>query len=108
VLAGVAAAKLGVGGDGQVTLGAGGGVPVGAVGHDGGEHFLALPVRVVQSVVAGREFLRTSGGAGLAVLGGCCGLGGGAQAGKPGVEGGGADLASSSPTNCGAQAVSIG
>jgi hypothetical protein len=47
VLAGVAAAEFGAGGDGQVSLGAGGGVPVGAVGHGRGEYGLALPVGLV-------------------------------------------------------------
>ena len=69
MLAGVAAAEFGVGGDGQVALGAGGGVPVGAVGHGRGEDGLALPVGLVQGVVAGREFLLAGGGAVVAAVG---------------------------------------
>jgi len=38
VLAGLASAQSGVGGDGQVALGAGGGLPVGTIGHRLGEH----------------------------------------------------------------------
>ena len=93
MLAGVAAAEFGVGGDGQVALGAGGGVPVGAVGHGRGEDGLALPVGLVQGVVAGREFLLAGGGVVVAALGGGGGFGGGAQAGQAGLAGGGADLA---------------
>ena len=92
VLAGVAAAEFGVGGDGQVAPGAGDGVPVGAVGHGGGEDGLALPVGLVQGVVASREFLLAAGGGRVAAaLGGCC-FGSGAQAGQAGLGGGGADL----------------
>jgi len=80
-LVGVAAAEFGVGGDGQVALGAGGGVPVGAVGHDRGEHRLALPVGLVQGVVAARELLLAGGGAGVAAIERGCGLGAGAEAG---------------------------
>ena len=75
----VAAAEFGVGGDGQVALGAGGGVPVGAVGHDGGEDGLALPVGLVQGVVAGRELLLADSGVVVAAVGG--GFGAGPQAG---------------------------
>ena len=90
----VAAAEFAVGGDGQVASGAGGGVPVGPVGHGRGEYGLALPVGLVQGVEAGREFLLASGGAGITAL--ACGGGiggGGAQAGQAGLVGGGADLA---------------
>ena len=93
VLVGVAAAEFGVGGDGQVALGAGGGVPVGAVGHGRGEDGLPLPVGLVQGLVAGGEFLLAGGGVVVAALGGGGGFGGGAQAGQAGVAGGGADLA---------------
>ena len=93
MLAGVAAAEFGVGGDGEVALGAGGGVPVGAVGHDGGEDGLALPVGLVQGLVAGRECLLPGGGAGVAAGGGGLGFGAGAEAGQAGLAGGGADLA---------------
>ena len=93
VLIGVAAAEFGVSGDGQVALGAGGGVPVSAVGHDRGEHCLALPVGLVQGLVAGREFLLAGGGVVVAVLFGGGGFGTCAQAGQAGLEGGGADLA---------------
>jgi hypothetical protein len=53
VPAGVAAAQFGVGGDGQVALGAGGGLPAGAVGHDGGEGSLTAAVGLLQDPVAG-------------------------------------------------------
>ena len=110
VLAGVAAAQFGVGGDGQVPLGAGGVLPVGAVGHDGGEHGLALPVGLAAgpgswrpacaSGWLGRWSPRCCGGAGV---------GGGAQAGQAGVPGGGADLAQLVARRTGgAQAVSTG
>ena len=52
VLTGMAAAQLGVRGDGQLALGAGGLVPGGAVSHRLGEHGLALPVGLLQGVVA--------------------------------------------------------
>jgi hypothetical protein len=63
VLSGMATAEFGVGdGDGEVALGAGGGVPVFAVGHGGGEDSLALPVGVVQGPVAtGRPFFSGPG-----------------------------------------------
>ena len=93
VLAGVAAAEFGVGGHGQVALGAGGGVPVGPVGHDGGEDGLAVPVGLVQGLVAVAELLLLSGVVVLAAAGGGCGFGAGADGGQAGVPGGGADLA---------------
>ena len=93
VLAGVAAAEFGVGGHGQVALGAGGRVPVGPVGHDRGEHGLALPVGLAQSLVAGRKLLLARGGAGIAAVTGGCGFGAGAQAGQARLPGGSADLA---------------
>jgi len=93
VLAGVAAAEFGVGGHGQVTLGAGGGIPVGAVGHDRGEDRLALPVGVLQGLVAGREVLLAGSGVVLAATGGGIGFGVEAHAGQVGVLCGGADLA---------------
>ena len=49
------AAQLGVGGHGQVPLGARGLVPVGTVGHDRGEGSLALPVGLLQGLVAGGQ-----------------------------------------------------
>jgi hypothetical protein len=42
----VPAAELGVGGDGEVALGAGGLFPAGPVGHGGGEDGFALAVGV--------------------------------------------------------------
>ena len=90
---GVPAAEFGVGGNGQVPLGAGGGVPVGPVGHDGGEGDLAFGVDVVQGLVAGGQFLLPTG---LLVLGAALrgfGLGGGAGGGQAGLAGAGADLA---------------
>jgi hypothetical protein len=76
-----------------VPLGAGGGVPVGSVGHDGGEHGLAFGVDVVQGLVAGGQVLLLAGLLVLAVALGGLGLGGGAYGGQAGVLGGGADLA---------------
>jgi hypothetical protein len=91
MLIGGAAAEFGVGGDGQLALGAGSGVPVGSVGHSGGEDGFALPVGPVQGLVGGRELLLASGavvGAALAsgavvgaALAGGDGFGGGAQPG---------------------------
>jgi hypothetical protein len=57
VLAGVAAAQFGVGGNRQVALGAGGGLPVGAVGHDRGKDGLALPVGLLQGLVAAGQLV---------------------------------------------------
>ena len=93
MLVGVAAAEFGVGGDGQLALGAGRDVPVGPVGHSRGEDGLALPVGLVQGVVAGREFLLPGGGVVVAVLGCGSGFGAGAQTGQSGLAGRGADLA---------------
>src|SRR5207302_304822 len=90
---GVAAAEFGVGGDGQVPLVAGGGVPVGPVGHDGGEDVLALAVGVLQGLVAGGQLSLLVGLVVVAALGGGAGVGGGAQGGQAGLPGGGADLA---------------
>ena len=89
----MAAPQFGVGGDGQVALGAGGGVPVGAVGHYCGEYRLALPVGLLQGLVAGGQLVPGRGVTVVAALGGGAGLGGGAQAGQAGVPGGGAGLA---------------
>jgi hypothetical protein len=93
VLVGVAAAEFGVGGDGQVALGAGSSVPVGPVGHGPGEDGLALPVGLVEGVVAAREFLMPDGGVVVAVLGCGSGFGADAQTGQSGLTCGGADLA---------------
>jgi hypothetical protein len=92
VLVGVAA-EFGVGGDGQVPLGPGSSVPVGPVGHGHGEDGLALPVGLVQGVVAAREFLLPSGGVVVAVLGCGSGFGADAQTGQLGLACRGADLA---------------
>ena len=89
----MAAAQFGVGGDGQLALGAGGGVPVGAVGHRLGEDGLALPVGLLQGLVAGGQLVLGRGVVVVAAVSGGAGLGGGAQAGQAGVPGGGADLA---------------
>ena len=78
---------------GQVALGAGGGVPVGPVGHDSGEHGLALPVGVMQGLVAAGEFLLPGRGVMLAAAAGGFGIGAGADGGQTGVPGGGAGLA---------------
>ena len=76
-----------------MALGAGGGIPVGPVGHRGGEHGLALPVGLMQGLVAVREFLLPGGGVVLAAAAGGFGFRAGAQGGQVGVPGGGADLA---------------
>jgi hypothetical protein len=89
----VAAAEFGVGSDGHLALGAGDGLPVGAVGHRLGEHGLALPVSPLQDLVANGQLVLGCGVVVVAALGGGAGLGGGAQAGQAGVPGGGADLA---------------
>jgi hypothetical protein len=73
----VAAAPLGVGGDSEVAPGAGGGVPVVAVGHGRGEDGLALAVGVVQGLVAGRELVLAGGRPVVAVLADGGGFGGG-------------------------------
>ena len=78
---------------GQVALGAGGGIPLGAVGHRGGERGLALPVDLVQRVVAAGEFLLPRGGVVFAAAAGGLGFGAGAEGGQAGGPGGGADLA---------------
>jgi hypothetical protein len=88
----VAAAQFGVGGDGEVALLAGGGFPVGAVRHDGGEQGLALPVGIVQGLVAARQRVLSGGFLMVAVALSGVGLGAGAQVGQAGVPGGGADL----------------
>ena len=93
MLVGVAAAQFGVGGDGQVALGAGGLLPVGAVGHDRGEHGLALPVGIVQGLVADRELLLPGGGVVVAAIADRCDLGAGADPGQAGFGSAGADLA---------------
>src|SRR5207247_1372590 len=85
--------QFGVGGYGQVALGAGGGIPLGPVGHRGGEHGLALPVDLVQRVVAAGEFLLPRGGVVFAAAAGGLGFGAGAEGGQVSVPGGGADLA---------------
>jgi hypothetical protein len=58
---------------------AGGGVPVGPVGHDGGEGGFAVPVAVVHGPVARRQGLLPGGFVGLAAALGGVGLGGGAD-----------------------------
>ena len=93
LLAGVAAAEFGVGVGGEVALGAGDDVPVGAVGHGLGKHDHALPVDVVQGLVTGRELPLPVGVLVVAAIAGRCGLGGGADGGQAGVLGAGADLA---------------
>jgi hypothetical protein len=68
---GVAAAQFGVGGHSQVPLLHGGLVPVSPVVHGGGEHGFALPVSVVQGMVASGQFmLAGSFGMSAALLGG--------------------------------------
>jgi hypothetical protein len=93
VVVGVAAAEFGIGRDGQLALGACSSVPIGPVGHGCGEDGLALPVGLVQGVVAAREFLMPGGGVVVAVLGCGSGFGADAQTGQSGLACGGADLA---------------
>jgi hypothetical protein len=93
VLAGVAAAQFGVGGHGQVPLLHGGVVPVGPVGHGGGEHGFALPVGVVQGLVAAGQCVLLCRFGVVAALPGGVGFGAGPQAGQAGVLGGEADPA---------------
>ena len=93
LLFGVAAAQFGVGGHGQLPLPAGGLLPVGSVGHDGGEHSLALGVGVVHGLVAGRENLLLMSLFMLAPVLGGAGLGAGADGRQLGFLGTEADLA---------------
>ena len=93
LLPGVPTAEFGVGGDGQVPLGAGGGVPVGPVGHDGGEGGFAFGVDVVQGLIAGGQCFLLAGLLVLAAALGGLGLGGSADGGQAGLAGTGADLA---------------
>ena len=87
------AAQFGVGGDGQLPLLAGGGLPLLPVGHDGGEDGLAFAVGVVHGLVAGRQRLLLDGCFVLAVaVGGVC-FGGGADGGQAGFGGAEPDLA---------------
>jgi hypothetical protein len=76
-----------------VALGAGRGIPLGPVGHGGGEHRLALPVDLVQRLVAACQVVQAGSLRMVAALAGSTGLGGGAQAAQEGIPGGGADLA---------------
>ena len=108
MLIGVAAAEFGVGGDGQVALGAGGGVPVGAVGHDRGEDGLALPVGLVQGLVAGRERLLPGGVAGVAAGAAASASARARMAARRAWQAAARTWRSSSPTYWGAQAVSMG
>jgi hypothetical protein len=78
VLAGVTAAQFGIGGHGQVALGAGSGIPFGPVGHGGGEHLLALPVGLVQRLVAARQVVQAGSFGTVAALAGGTGVGVGA------------------------------
>ena len=104
----MAAAQLGVGGDGQLALGAGVLVPVGAVSHRLSEHGLALPVGLFQGLVISGQLALGRGAVVVAALPGGTGLGGGTQASQPGVPGGRADLTELIPDIPGAQAVSTG
>ena len=93
VLAGVTAAQLGVGGHRQLPLLPGRGLPFRPVGHDRGEHGLALPVGLLQGAITAGPFLFPGGLPVIAAAPGGVRLGGGAQAGQAGVPGGVADLA---------------
>jgi hypothetical protein len=72
-----------------VALGAGGGFPVGPVGHNSGEHALAVPVGLPHGPVAGRQDPVPGGGLRVAGAFGSCGLrvgpGRGRQAGFAGA-----------------------
>ena len=104
----MAAAQLGVGGDGQLPLLAGGPLPVLPVGHGRGEYGLAFTVGVVHGLVAGGQCLLPGGCFVLAVAAGGVCFGGGAEGGQVGVAGAGRTWRSSSPAHGGAQAVSMG
>jgi hypothetical protein len=81
MLAGVAAAQLGVGGYRELPLLAGGVVPGRTVGHRSRERGLALPVGVVQGVVAGGQVALPGGIVAPAAPGGGASFGGGADGG---------------------------
>ena len=53
----MASAEFGVGGDGEVALGAGGLFPVGSVSHDGSEDSFTPTVGIVEGAVAGGALL---------------------------------------------------
>ena len=108
VLGGVTAAEFGVGGDGQVPLVAGGGVPVGAVGHDGGEDVLALAVGVLQGLVAGGQLSFPFGVVVVAALGGGAASAVARSAARRACQAAARTWRSSSPTYRGAHAVSMG
>ena len=75
-----------------MTLGTGGGIPVIAIGHDGGEDVLALLIDLVQGLVASREVVLAGGGAVVTTLAGGRGLDGGTQPGQARLPGSGTDL----------------
>ena len=84
------APQFGVSGDRQVALGASSSVPIGTVGYDACEHRLALPVGLLQRLVADGQRVLGRGAVMVAALFGGTGIGGGAQSGQAGVaEGGG-------------------
>ena len=80
VLGGVAAAQFGVGSDRHMPLLHGGIVPVGPVGHGGGEHVLTLPVGRMQGLVAACQCLFAGSFVVVAALAGGVGFGASAQA----------------------------
>ena len=89
----MAAAYFGVGCHRQLPLLPGRGLPFRVVGHDRGEYSLALPVGLLQGVIAAGPLLVPDGLPVVAAQPGGAGFGGGAQAGQAGVPGGVADLA---------------
>ena len=84
----VAAAELGVGGDGQLPGPGGGLLPFLSVGHRLGEGLFSLLVEVAQGAVAGGQVLVARGAVVVAGLAGGVGFGGGADGAQAGVEGG--------------------
>jgi hypothetical protein len=102
------AAQLGVGGYGQLALDAGGGFPVGPVGHDADEDALAVPVGLLHSLVAGRQGLVPGRCLVMAGPFGGRSLGVGPGRGQAGFPRAGADLAELVTDPLRRQAVSTG
>ena len=86
LLARVAAAQLGAGGDGQLPGPGGGVLPFLPVGHGLGEGLFLLLVVVAKGAVAGGQVLVPCGAVVVAGLAGGVGFGGGADGAQAGVE----------------------
>jgi hypothetical protein len=84
----VAAAELGVGGDGQLPGPGGDLVPFLPGGHRLGEGLFSLLVEVAQGAVAGGQMIMAGGAVLVAFLAGGLGFGGGPDGGQAGIEGG--------------------